>query len=127
MSTGPTPIGDGKSAQAHEGIGVAADRACRVCRVCARLVRVSRKIASGEGVTRDPRRVKGEEVDSRRELKVEGGSMRRGANIQDPSTDLDYCQGISTKDLPFERETGKWSGWKGLAGIGEFGETAPWK
>jgi hypothetical protein len=25
--------------------------------------------------------------------------------------------------LSFERETGKWSGWKELAGICEFGET----
>jgi len=37
--------------------------------------------------------------------------------------DFDYCQGISTMILSFERETGKWSGWKELAGIWEFGET----
>ena len=48
---------------------------------------------------------------------------RLRANMQNPSMDVDYCQGISTKDLPFERETGKWNGSKGLAGIGEFGET----
>ena len=27
------------------------------------------------------------------------------------------------KIYPFERETRKWSGWKGLAGILKFGET----
>jgi hypothetical protein len=37
--------------------------------------------------------------------------------------DFDYCQGNSTIILSFERETGKWSGWKGLAGICESGET----
>lgn len=37
--------------------------------------------------------------------------------------DFDYCQGNSTIILSFERETGKWSGCKGLAGICEFGET----
>jgi hypothetical protein len=37
--------------------------------------------------------------------------------------DFDYCQGNSTIVLSFERETGKWSGWKGLAGICEFSET----
>jgi hypothetical protein len=39
------------------------------------------------------------------------------------NTDFDYCQGNSTIILSFERETGKWIGWKGLAGICEFGET----
>jgi hypothetical protein len=39
------------------------------------------------------------------------------------SMDFDYCQGNSTIVLSFERETGKWSGWKELAGILSFGET----
>ena len=43
--------------------------------------------------------------------------------MQNPSMDADYCQGISTKDLPFERETRKWNRWKGLAGNCEFSET----
>ena len=47
----------------------------------------------------------------------------RGRSMGKYSAELDYCQGISTKDLPFERETGKWNGWKGLAGISEFSET----
>ena len=45
------------------------------------------------------------------------------ANMENGSMDFDYCQGNSTIVLSFERETGKWSGWKGLAGIWEFGET----
>lgn len=43
--------------------------------------------------------------------------------IQDGSMDLNYCKGNSTIILSSERETGKWNGWKGLAGIWEFGET----
>jgi hypothetical protein len=39
------------------------------------------------------------------------------------STDLDYCQGISTIILSFERETGKWSGLRWLERNSEFGET----
>jgi hypothetical protein len=38
-------------------------------------------------------------------------------NMADDSMDCDYCQGNSTIILSFERETGKWSGWKELAGI----------
>ena len=37
--------------------------------------------------------------------------------------DFDYCQGNSTIILSFEREAGKWSDWKELPGICEFGET----
>jgi hypothetical protein len=43
--------------------------------------------------------------------------------MENGSMDFDYCHGNSTIILSFERETGKWSGWKGLAGIWEFGET----
>jgi hypothetical protein len=49
--------------------------------------------------------------------------VERGRIITNASMDFDYCQGNSTIILSFERETGKWSGWKGLAGIWEFGET----
>jgi hypothetical protein len=45
------------------------------------------------------------------------------ASMGNGSMDLDYCQGNSTIVLSFERETGKWSGWKELAGILSFGET----
>ena len=45
------------------------------------------------------------------------------ANIENDSMDFYYCQGNGTIILSFERETGKWSGWKELAGIWEFGET----
>jgi hypothetical protein len=37
--------------------------------------------------------------------------------------DLDYCQGISTIVLSFERETRKSRDWKELAGVLQFGET----
>ena len=37
--------------------------------------------------------------------------------------DFYYCQGISTIVLSFERETRKWSRYKELAGILQFGET----
>jgi hypothetical protein len=39
------------------------------------------------------------------------------ANMGNGSMDFDYCQGNSTIILSFERETGKRSGWKELAGI----------
>ena len=42
------------------------------------------------------------------------------------SIKLHYCQGISTLFLSFERETGKWSGWKRLRRICEFSETERW-
>jgi hypothetical protein len=51
------------------------------------------------------------------------GGVGQGRNIEDDSMDLDYCQGISTIVLSFERETRKWSGWKELAGIYKFDET----
>ena len=54
-------------------------------------------------------------------------SVGRGRNIENDSMDLDYCQGISTIILSFERETRKWSGWKELAGILQFGETVAWR
>lgn len=43
--------------------------------------------------------------------------------IKDGSMYLDCCQGNSTIILSFERETGKWNGWKELEGNWEFGET----
>jgi hypothetical protein len=65
-----------------------------------------------------------EEVKDEQILPVRKGSRGFGrANIGDDSMQLDCCQGNSTIILSFERETGKWSGWKGLAGIWEFGET----
>jgi hypothetical protein len=39
------------------------------------------------------------------------------------STSSDYCQGISTKVLPFELRRQKSRDWKQLAGIMQFGET----
>jgi hypothetical protein len=49
--------------------------------------------------------------------------VERRRIIENGSMDFDYCQGNSTFILSFECETGKWSGWKGLEGIWEFGET----
>jgi hypothetical protein len=49
--------------------------------------------------------------------------VERRRIIENGSMDFSYCQGNSTIILSFERETGKWSGCKGLAGICEFGET----
>jgi hypothetical protein len=48
------------------------------------------------------------------DLETEAGLA---ASMGNGSMDLDYCQGNSTIILSFERETGKWSGWKELAGI----------
>jgi hypothetical protein len=45
------------------------------------------------------------------------------AVMGNPSREMDYCQGTVPEYLSFERETRKWSGWKRLAGIWEFGET----
>ena len=39
------------------------------------------------------------------------------------SMKFDNCQGNGTKIVSFELRRNKWSGWKGLAGIWEFGET----
>ncbi len=61
------------------------------------------------------------------ELEIEVGlaaspsSLRM--NMGNGSMDFDYCQGNSTIILSFERETRKWSGWKGLEEISEFDET----
>jgi hypothetical protein len=64
-------------------------------------------VRGGEGTTGE----RGAEVDV--EESMENGSM-----------DFDYCQGNSTITLSFERETGKWSGFRSLARNSEFGETA---
>ncbi len=49
--------------------------------------------------------------------------MERCRITKNGSMDFDYCQGNSTIILSFERETGKWTGWKELAGILWFSET----
>jgi hypothetical protein len=49
--------------------------------------------------------------------------VERRRIMENGSMDSDYCKGNSTIILSFEREMGKWSGWKELAGICEFGET----
>jgi hypothetical protein len=95
--------------------------------------------AASRASTKDARlRVEGSELSGERfvELNTETQSTQRSetgtdleievglaASMGDGSTDFDYCQGISTIILSFERETRKWIGWKGLAGIWEFGET----
>jgi hypothetical protein len=45
------------------------------------------------------------------------------ANMGNDSTECDNCQGNGTKFVSFELRRNKWNGWKGLAGIWEFGET----
>jgi hypothetical protein len=95
--------------------------------------------AASRASTKDARlRVEGLELNGERfgELNTETQSTQRSetgtdlevkvglaATMGDGSTELNYCQGNSTIILSFERETGKWSGWKELAGIWEFGET----
>ncbi len=53
------------------------------------------------------------------------GRRRAGHDeiMKDDSTGSDYCQGNGTKFVPFESRRNKGNGWKGLAGIYEFGET----
>ena len=48
---------------------------------------------------------------------------RLRANMENNSTECDNCQGNGTKFVSFELRRNKWNGWKGLAGIWEFGET----
>ena len=66
-----------------------------------------------------------ERSNSARRAAKERGERRMGlaASMGNGSMEFGCCQGNSTIILSFERETGKWSGWKGLAGIWEFGET----
>jgi hypothetical protein len=82
----------------------------------------------GELNTERPRPARGKLRTQRSETGTDleigaGREVGLAASIGNGSTDFDYCQGISTIILSFERETRKWSGWKGLAGICEFGET----
>jgi len=106
-------------------------------------VRVANKRLRLDGAstasTKDTRlRVEGSELNGERfgELNTETQSRQSSetgkdlemevglaAGMENGSMDFDYCQGNSTITLSFERETEKLSGWKGLAGIWEFGET----
>jgi len=96
------------------------------CRVFAR---VAGKGVRERELTVDSLKSKGKE----RELNTETQRSETGTDLEvevglaasmgNGCMDVDYCQGISTIILSFERETGKWSGWKGLRGFCEFGET----
>ncbi len=51
----------------------------------------------------------------------QGGFCER--NMVKDSTGMDYCQGTVLHACMIRIETGKWNGWKELAGKWEFGET----
>ena len=90
------------------------------CRVFAR---VAGKGVRERELTVDSLKSKGKE----RELNTETQRSETGTDLEvevglaasmgNGCMDVDYCQGNSTIILSFERETGKWSGWRELAGI----------
>jgi hypothetical protein len=89
---------------------------------CGVPVRVAKKGVTGEVLVRVPKKgLRGAEAGENgfcRRIHL-AGNVRAGEarNMKNGSTDYDYCQGISTKVLPFELRRRKSRDWKQLAGI----------